>query len=111
MEKHGTQIAYWDGVGATKTFTHPLEITWLTGLSRTARILDYGCGYGRVMTQLSDRGFSDVSGTDPSPTLIARARRLRPDLRFTVLESPPEPPHGASRPGPEPVSRASPKNS
>lgn len=44
MEKHGTQIAYWDGVGATKTFTHPLEITWLTGLSRTARILDYGCG-------------------------------------------------------------------
>ncbi|MFF4118498.1 class I SAM-dependent methyltransferase [Streptomyces sp. NPDC001714] len=90
MKDPGDQIAYWDSIGATKTFTHPVNLTWLTGVGRTARILDYGCGYGRVTAELSEHGFSDVSGADPSPTLIARARRLRPDLRFTVLTSPPE---------------------
>ncbi|MEU9241387.1 class I SAM-dependent methyltransferase [Streptomyces sp. NPDC048385] len=90
MKDLGDQIAYWDGIGATKTFTHPVNPTWLAGVSRTARILDYGCGYGRVTAELSEHGFSDVSGVDLSPALIARARRLRPDLRFTVLTSPPQ---------------------
>lgn len=83
------QIAYWDSVGATKTFTHPLNPGWLTGVGSNARILDYGCGYGRVMAELSGHGFSDVTGVDFSPALIERGRQLRPDLRFAVLESPP----------------------
>ncbi|MFD8725228.1 class I SAM-dependent methyltransferase [Streptomyces sp. NPDC059629] len=90
MKDLGTQIAYWDTAGATKTFTHPLHVPWLTGVNRTARVLDYGCGYGRVMAELSEHGFSEVSGVDLSPALIARGRRLRPDLRFSVLKSPPE---------------------
>ncbi|MER5787846.1 class I SAM-dependent methyltransferase [Streptomyces sp. NPDC001980] len=90
MKDLGKQIAYWDSVGATKTFTHPVDLTWLAGVSRAARVLDYGCGYGRVTAELSEHGFSDVSGADLSPALIERARRLRPDLRFTVLTSPPE---------------------
>ncbi|WP_316774011.1 class I SAM-dependent methyltransferase [Streptomyces sasae] len=89
MKDLGTQIAYRDTVGATKTFTHPLHVPWLTGVNRTARVLDHGCGYGRVMAELSEHGFSDVSGVDLSPALIARGRRLRPDLRFSVLKSPP----------------------
>jgi SAM-dependent methyltransferase len=89
MKDLGRQIAYWDSVGATKTFTHPVNRDWLAGVSSTARILDYGCGYGRVMAELSEHGFSDVSGVDLSPALIERGRRLRPDLRFAVLESPP----------------------
>ncbi|MFI0961465.1 class I SAM-dependent methyltransferase [Streptomyces sp. NPDC021080] len=90
MKDLGSQIAYWDGVGATKTFTHPVNPSWLAGVGASARILDYGCGYGRVMAELSDHGFSDVSGVDLSPTLIERGRRLSPDLRFAVLESPPD---------------------
>ncbi|MBS2963159.1 class I SAM-dependent methyltransferase [Actinocrinis puniceicyclus] len=82
------QAAYWDGIGATKTFTHPLNPDWLAGWSRNARVLDYGCGYGRVMAELSAHGFRDLVGADPSAALIARGRRLRPDLRFTVLSSP-----------------------
>lgn len=35
-------------------------------------------------------GFTDVSGVDPSPGLIARGRQLMPDLRFAVLKSPPK---------------------
>jgi len=92
MRDLGSQIAYWDGVGATKTFTHPVHHPWLAEVSRTARVLDYGCGYGRVMAELSEYGFSDVSGVDLSAELVARGRRSRPDLSFAVLESPPEVP-------------------
>jgi hypothetical protein len=35
---------YWDGAGATKTFTHPVNHGWLAGVSRAARVLDYGRG-------------------------------------------------------------------
>ncbi|MFI6144710.1 class I SAM-dependent methyltransferase [Streptomyces sp. NPDC051109] len=89
MDDLGRQIAYWDTAGAAKTFTHPLDLTWLAGVGRSARVLDYGCGYGRTMAELSDHGFRDVSGADLSPALVDRGRRSRPDLRFTVLEDPP----------------------
>ncbi|MFJ9350950.1 class I SAM-dependent methyltransferase [Streptomyces sp. NPDC101237] len=90
MKDFGGQTAYWGGVGAVKTFTHPVHHGWLEEVSTHARILDYGCGYGRVVAELNDRGFSDVAGVDPSPALIERGRKLRPDLRLSVLESPPD---------------------
>ncbi|MCH5670987.1 class I SAM-dependent methyltransferase [Streptomyces gilvus] len=83
------QLVYWNGPGAAKTFTHPVHSAWPARAGRQARILDYGCGYGRVMAELAEQGFSDVRGVDPSAALIARGRRIRPDLRFEVLESPP----------------------
>lgn len=83
------QIAYWDSTGAANTFILPVELVWFRDLDRGARILDCGCDYGRVATELTDRGVADVSGVDVSPALIARARRLRPDLDFQVLASPP----------------------
>ncbi|WP_433175102.1 class I SAM-dependent methyltransferase [Actinoallomurus sp. CA-150999] len=90
MKDLGSQIAYWDSIGATKTFTHPVNLSWLAGVSPDARVLDYGCGYGRVMSELSEHGFRDVSGVDLSPALIERGRQLQPGLRFAVLESPPD---------------------
>ncbi|MEV0606569.1 class I SAM-dependent methyltransferase [Polymorphospora rubra] len=90
MTNLASQRRYWDTVGATKTFTHPIDPGWLAGIERSARVLDYGCGYGRVMAELSDQGFTAVSGVDVSPVLIQRGRQLRPDLNFTVIESPPE---------------------
>jgi len=88
-------LAYWNGAGATKTFTHPLHHDWLAPVGRDARILDHGCGYGRVTAELTDLGFTDVSGVDPSPALVERGRRWRPDLRLAVLPSPPTLPHPA----------------
>ena len=64
-------------------------------MNQAARVLDYGCGYGRVMEELSGYGFSGVSGVDLSPALIDRGRQLGPDLRFSVLESPPALPCGS----------------
>lgn len=48
-----------------------------------ARVLDAGCGAGRMGRYLADRGCL-VSGVDLSPGMIARARRDHPDLVFAV---------------------------
>ncbi|MET7473621.1 class I SAM-dependent methyltransferase [Streptomyces sp. NPDC005648] len=95
-DETGGHLAYWNGPGATKTFTHPVHHGWLASVARDARILDYGCGYGRVTAELTDLGFDDVSGVDPSPALVERGRRSRPDLRLAVLPSPPALPHPAA---------------
>ncbi|MGW2250974.1 class I SAM-dependent methyltransferase [Kitasatospora sp. NPDC001660] len=83
------QINYWDTTGTEKTFTHPVELTWLSRLGPDARILDYGCGYGRLAGLLLQEGFRDVEGVDFSPKLVDRAREQHPGARFTVLTEPP----------------------
>lgn len=93
MVAPGSQLDYWDSVGVTKTFGHPVEWDWLDGLDRSARILDYGCGYGRVTGLLHERGFTAAEGVDFAPAMIEAARRNRPGARFTVLTDPPSLPY------------------
>lgn len=50
---------------------------------RAARILDAGCGTGRLGGYLAARGH-DVVGTDIDPVLIEHARRDHPDARWEV---------------------------
>ncbi|MEU9151959.1 class I SAM-dependent methyltransferase [Streptomyces sp. NPDC048417] len=78
MSDLDSQVPYWDAAAATKTFTHPLHLPWLDGISRHAAILDYGCGYGRIMKELEQHGFDHLTGVDASPAMISRARRLHP---------------------------------
>jgi SAM-dependent methyltransferase len=44
--------------------------------SPDARILDVGCASGRLLANLRDRGFRNVTGLDPSPACAAAAARL-----------------------------------
>ncbi|RIV40098.1 class I SAM-dependent methyltransferase [Micromonospora radicis] len=48
-----------------------------------ARVLDAGCGTGRMSRYLADRGCR-VQGVDLSPGMITMARRANPDLAFAV---------------------------
>jgi SAM-dependent methyltransferase len=48
-----------------------------------ARVLDAGCGTGRISRYLAERGCL-VEGVDLSPAMVAMARRDHPDLVFTV---------------------------
>jgi SAM-dependent methyltransferase len=87
------QLGYWNAAGVGKTFGHPIEPTWLDRIDRRARIVDYGCGYGRLSGLLAERGFVAVEGVDVAPNLIARARESQPASRFAVLDHPPRLPH------------------
>jgi SAM-dependent methyltransferase len=69
------QSDYWDRVALEKRFTHPLRLEWLSKhLDPKARILDYGCGYGRILEQLVRVGYSNSVGADFSEAMIRRCR-------------------------------------
>jgi len=69
------QKEYWDSVAQQKTFTHPINIDLLLKyVTKTAGIVDYGCGYGRIVHELLEAGFLNVNGYDTSVELINRGR-------------------------------------
>jgi len=74
-----SQISYWDRVAHEKHFSHPLRLDWLEQYSnKRARILDYGCGYGRTLAELSDAGYEKLFGMDFSEGMLGRCRREVP---------------------------------
>ncbi len=83
----GDQSEYWSRVAAEKEFGHPLRFELLGPHVRPEhRILDLGCGYGRLVAELRDRGFPNVIGADSATGMIERGRAERPDLDLRVLE-------------------------
>lgn len=56
------------------------QITNLTGLGKTSRVLDIGCGTGRFVNQLSKKGVM-CDGVDCSPAMISKGHAKFPALR------------------------------
>ncbi|TAK72881.1 MAG: class I SAM-dependent methyltransferase [Gammaproteobacteria bacterium] len=73
------QSTYWDSVAEKKEFTHPFNFANFEIIApKKANILDYGCGYGRIMNELYTAGYQHLVGLDFSTQLIARGQRLFP---------------------------------
>jgi SAM-dependent methyltransferase len=67
------QKEYWNKIAEIKTFTHPIDLELLNRfLNKQSIIVDFGCGYGRIVKQLTDLGFENILGYDTSKELIAR---------------------------------------
>jgi SAM-dependent methyltransferase len=49
--------------------------------ARDARIVDLGCGYGRLLHLLREEGYSLITGVDISPDQTRRAREVVPDVQ------------------------------
>jgi SAM-dependent methyltransferase len=79
------QRTYWDRVASTKQFTIPIDFEMLASyMPPSSRILDLGCGYGRVCAELWSRGYRQVVGIDTSAGMIARGRTEQPHLDLRV---------------------------
>ncbi len=81
------QRDYWDSVAETKEFTLPFPHQQFgTLVSRDARILDVGCGYGRTLHELAQFGYTSLTGIDFSSAMIERGHRVHPELQLIVAE-------------------------
>ena len=57
-----TQKEYWNSVADTKEFTTPMQsAVFCRYVNRDAAILDVGCGYGRVLSELHALGFRNLT--------------------------------------------------
>lgn len=69
------QKEYWDSVAQQKTFTHPININLLLQyVDRNSTVIDFGCGYGRIVNKLLESGFQNTMGYDTSIELISRGK-------------------------------------
>ena len=70
------QKEYWNRVADSKTFTHTVNFQLFESLvNKEICIIDYGCGYGRIVKQLIDLSYTNVTGFDTSFELIDRGKR------------------------------------
>lgn len=70
------QYDYWDNVAESKSFTHPLNTEIVQQFFHPQSILmDFGCGYGRIIKQLQHLGYTNVKGFDTSKELISRGKK------------------------------------
>lgn len=78
---------YWNDIGSQKVFEDPLYLEKLSPfLSPTDLIIEYGCGYGRMMRILKSGGYSNLKGFDFAPNMIRRGLAENPDLDLRLLE-------------------------
>ena len=90
MQDLDVQIDYWDRIGPSKPFAHPVNLARLKEyVDPAGRILDFGCGYGRVAGFLWSHGYRSVIGVDPAAAMVAAARERFPALEFRVLDNAP----------------------
>jgi len=80
---------YWNEIGAKKVFEDPLYLDKLSPLlAKEAQIVEYGCGYGRMMRLLKSAGYQNLVGFDFAPNMIKRGQRENPDLDLRLLDKP-----------------------
>jgi SAM-dependent methyltransferase len=78
--------AYWEANAEAYAFAHPLDFDWFAELPKHARILDFGCGYGRLTAELAAAGWRGAVGVDFSAGMIARGRRAHPELDLRHID-------------------------
>jgi len=78
------QTEYWSNDANKKKFNHEIEWGLLNSLiTKNTKILDYGCGYGRLTNNAFENGYTNVIGIDNSKGMIEQANTNFPNLFFS----------------------------
>ena len=79
------QNEYWNSVAEEKKFTTILDVELFSKyVSKDCKILDVGCGYGRILNELAEAGFTDLTGVDSAENMIKRGLRDYPNLNLVA---------------------------
>lgn len=84
VPRGATYDARFDQLAASGTDVHG-EAALVAELAPGPRVLDGGCGTGRVAIELRRRGF-DVTGVDLDPDMLDVARAKAPDLTWHLAD-------------------------
>jgi ubiquinone/menaquinone biosynthesis C-methylase UbiE len=78
---------YWNKIGSQKEFEDPLYLDKLSDfLTPESRIIEYGCGYGRLMQILHTNNYQNLMGFDFAQNMIERGKKLHPHLDMYYIE-------------------------
>lgn len=92
MSRITDQREYWSRVAGEKEFRHPFNAQLLGRyVSTDERVLDLGCGAGRVTAELAEHGWTNVVGADTARGMVALGQERHPELDIWLLEPGPLP--------------------
>ena len=76
----------WNKIAEEVNFNLEIDIErFSTEVLVTHRILDYGCGYGRISKLLLSSGYQNIVGIDSSLKMIERGLREFPELNLDAV--------------------------
>lgn len=78
---------YWNEIGSKKVFEDPLYLDRLEKyLNKRDVIVEFGCGYGRMLAKLREAGYEHLVGYDFAPNMVERGKKEHPELNLRVME-------------------------
>jgi ubiquinone/menaquinone biosynthesis C-methylase UbiE len=81
------QIEAWDKVASEANFNLEIDLPkFIEHIPSEERILDYGCGYGRITEILFKKGYINIIGVDSSGEMIRRAGLEHPHISLQKTE-------------------------
>lgn len=77
---------FWNEIGSKKDFEDPLSIDKFSSyINPESKIVEYGCGYGRLMALLEANGYQNVIGFDYAPKMLERGKKEYPHLDLRLV--------------------------
>jgi SAM-dependent methyltransferase len=75
------QASFWGRTAGQINFVNPCIVEELSKYIETKSfVLEYGCGYGRILADLYARGYSNLHGIDFSEEMLQRGHHQYPQL-------------------------------
>jgi SAM-dependent methyltransferase len=82
------QKSFWNRAANTKRFSHAIDFDEFDKhVDIESVILDYGCGYGRTLSQLKQLAYSNIVGMDFSERMVETAKGNLPGVPVVQCEA------------------------
>jgi ubiquinone/menaquinone biosynthesis C-methylase UbiE len=82
------QQDYWNRIATKKTFNFPFYLDLFKQYSKKSyKVLDYGCGYGRILGYLVNAGFMHLYGIDFSDEMLKLTYKNYPTVNLSKNDS------------------------